>query len=668
MRRLVLAFLLICATIAIHAQSVLPPEWEEQLEFWAEQNDGIDIDDAAEQIASLCEHPANINDSTQATELFFLTNAQQQSLRAYIRQYGMLLSLNELRLINGYDSVTIQLLRHVAVAEPITHSRKITPSNLAHYGQSTLLLGGHSQLEPSRGYIEDIYEGNPLRLYFKYTYRYDRRIQLQLSADKDPGETLFKGSNPQGFDFYGGHLILNDIWRFKRIIVGQYRLQFGQGLTLWSGMHPWSTTETSTYRNSQNITAASPFAEYGYLQGIATTLRLSNHFELNTFYSTANRSATKADSTSIQSLYQSGYHRTQTEISKEHGINEQLCGFNLQYNTQKIHIGTTSQLIWFNKEIIPAHYAYNAHAFTGMHHCNIGADMAILIKQATLYGELARSADNAYAGIIGLQMPLPRSSAVNIYYRNYSPLYHNFYSSAWGINSTPTNEEGLRLAFSTQLPFTIRMQLSADIFRFPDLKYRVYSPSHGSEYRILLTKNIFSNASFDLSYRYKSCGRNGIQNADKSYIIEQIHRQRLQARFAYRNGDWSLRTNLTHTWFDCEYHDPQKGYSISQDISYTFHSCPLTLIGRFAIFNITDYDAAIYSVESDFQYEYGTTSLNNKGIRAYVLAQYKISPQLALSAKYGITNYPDLETLGTGYATTYSSHRQSIKLQLRCNF
>ena len=61
--------------------------------------------------------------------------------------------------------------------------------------------------------------------------------------------------------------MLNDIGRLKNIVVGRYNLQFGQGLTMWTGLAPFNIAGVSPMRFGQGIKPSGAFYEDNYLEG-----------------------------------------------------------------------------------------------------------------------------------------------------------------------------------------------------------------------------------------------------------------------------------------------------------------------------------------------------------------------------------------------------------------
>src|SRR5690606_33950089 len=79
------------------------------------------------------------------------------------------------------------------------------------------------------------YLGNADRLLLRYRYDLQPDLRLSVNMEKVPDEQFFSGRQRYDFDFYSGSLHIRDQRKFKDVVVGDYVLQFGQGLGMWAG-------------------------------------------------------------------------------------------------------------------------------------------------------------------------------------------------------------------------------------------------------------------------------------------------------------------------------------------------------------------------------------------------------------------------------------------------
>lgn len=197
MRRWVAIALLALALCPLRgrAQEVLPSVWQEYIEVLTEEGDDETVEELLELYELYVESPANLNDTADLLSAFpFVSDLQRERLRAYISMEGELLSVEELYVINGFDSTTVELLRPVVKAAPWQEPTSVSWKDLWRNGHSNLVAGISGTFEQARGYREGQYEGDNMRWMWRYRYKCGDRVQLQLSGDKDPGEAFFGGS------------------------------------------------------------------------------------------------------------------------------------------------------------------------------------------------------------------------------------------------------------------------------------------------------------------------------------------------------------------------------------------------------------------------------------------------------------------------------------------
>jgi hypothetical protein len=105
------------------------------------------------------------------------------------------------------------------------------------------------------------------------------------------------------------------------------------------------------------------------------------------------------------------------------------------------------------------------------------------------------------------------------------------------------------------------------------------------------------------------------------------------------------------------------GFAIIQDVIWTQGRFSLT--GRYALFDTDDYDNRQYVYENDVWLAFSIPAYSGKGVRNYVLAQYKFNKHLSVWARYSHVRYTDRETIGSGYDVTEGNQQNDIKLQIK---
>lgn len=673
--------------------------WQQYLELWTSQSEYESLpDDWQEVIETLLEEPVNINDTTgeRLLEIPFLTPQHLIMLKAYIEQTGPLFSVGELRLVPGFSNTTIRLMAPFVICGPQEKTRKPSLKQMLTQGHSNIVAGTHRTLEQQRGYREEKYAGDPFRYYLRYRYRYKDNLELQLSADQDPGEAFAWDSLQHGFDYYGFHMMLQNMGRLQHAIIGRYQLQIGQGLTLWSGFAPWNSNDGSLWRYGQGIRPASAFCEYGMLQGAAATVDISQHLEITAFFSYADRDATlrkdtaNSDEPIISSIYNSGYHRTQTELDKRRQLKETLFGANLRYHLERLSIGATAYRVSYNRDIIPKQNYYNTYYFRGRENIAMGLDASYRLRNWLFFteashnvlGSTSQKVQNANllhgnAFIAGIELLTGNFSRLTLSLRHFDTLYVNSFAAPFGLNSSAQNESGVYISGSTRLPSDIKAVVSLNAAHFPLPKYQIKEASNAMQLRLWLSKD-FPQGNISLQYRLRSKAKSTDNNG---VIVKRQSRQHVTQLFLslQPSEQWSFTTRADLSLYPApevggsetsSASTLKKGYLLRQTVTYNapWQRMPLTLAGTLAYFDAQDYDVRLYAMESDFLYEMGQVMYYGRGWRVSLLTRWNVARNVTVGIKYSYMLYPDVDHLSSSYSQIDANHRQELKAQLRVAF
>ncbi|MBR1799397.1 MAG: hypothetical protein IJ761_06110 [Bacteroidales bacterium] len=573
-----------------------------------------------DQLISLSDNPININDTSSLTDLPFLSSFQHRSLRNYIILYGQLSDISELKYVPGFDSTTIAFLRPYITVEHYSPKERFNTKYIRH----TLTTGIGGNIEQAKGYEDNIYEGDNLHALFTYNANYANKIEFRMSADKDPGEAWGKDN------FFAASFMMKDTWRIEKLAVGRYSLQFGQGLTLWTGIAPFRLVGQSMCRNYSGIKRASTFYESDYLNGVATSIRAWQGGSVMAF-------ASRTDG-------------------------ETIYGGRIEHRTYHLIAGITLSKNTFDDSLVSREYIYNRMYFRGKELTNIGMDILYNYGRMTAYGEVACSIGHSMAFVAGLTWVAGGHSTIDINCHHYAPEYYNQHAQPIYYGD-PRNENGVNISIHTQLPLGINAALSGGMYNKPLLRYGIYQPSNGIENKAELSRDIMRHWQLKLRHSYRQQLRN-IPNATTiAYLSEHTERQQLQAEITWHNKIWRWCTRVVHSVFNAETSPNSHGWLASSEVRYEHGSFQLTAKGLW--FNIGGYYARIYQNESAPQYAWSIPSFNGTGGRTLIMIRHNISKRWNICLKYAITLYTDRETIGTGLSTIDANHVQTWHIQFR---
>ena len=673
-----------------------------QLEIIAENlEENVDFTDLVDNYYYYAENKLNINspDARLLQEIYLISAFQLESLKNYIREFGVLLSPFELEYVEGFDEQTVALISPLITFESQQQTQKLKPKNVLKYGRSQLLMRLEDVIEVREGYkpIEDSalwdrpnsrYLGSSQKLYARYAFNYRNRVRAGVTMEKDAGEVIFSnnvndslrsllGSQlKSGFDFYSAHFFMKDIGPVKAIALGDYHLAFGQGLTMWSGLaFGKSTDPAGVMKFGQGIRPNTSVNESLFFRGAAVTLGWKQ-FDLTTFYSSKSIDASSAiiDSVSnevftITSLQETGLHRTVNELLKKGNVDQEVLGARISFRSSKLEIGYTLHQTKLSAALTPRIYPYNQFRFMGEELFNQGADYRIVFPRMIFFGEISRSENGGIAGITGFTAQPAGFFNITIAYRNYQKNYQNLFSNAFSEGTLSNNERGLYTGISAGIARNWKLTAYADHFVFPWLRFATDAPSYGFDYFAQLDHRI--NRKADFYFRFRSKRKMTNDNDPWNVIDYTVPYTKNTYRFHinYAIGDdWILKNRIELIDYQEGIKPASKGYLVFQDVLYRPKDKPYELSARYSLFQSDSYDSRIYTYENDVLYAFSIPAFNGVGSRAYLLFRLKVHRNLDVWARIAQTWYADRTTIGTGLEAIEGKTRTDYKLQMRWKF
>lgn len=317
----------------MHAQADIDPDIAQVLGYLESSlQETSNFEELIERLTQYKAHPLNINKATETElqELWVLSPLQIHALQSHLLANGLMIDLLELQSIDNFDSQTIRLLLPFV---QLGFNNPFSGKKLGSFflGTHDLLVRYRQDLQKEQGYLpgdssQNRFLGGPQHLLIRYRYTLGKNLLVGLQAEKDPGESFFNNHQPLGFDFVSGHLELKQVGPFKKVVFGDYNLQFGEGLSLWSGVgFGKSSLLSSIAKQEIGLRSYSSVNEGFFFRGLATQIAVKG-LQIIPFYSNRNLDATVQDSAGISSVNLSGLHRTTSELSYKKTLNQQVYG------------------------------------------------------------------------------------------------------------------------------------------------------------------------------------------------------------------------------------------------------------------------------------------------------------------------------------------------------
>ena len=505
---------------SVYSQSI--PDIEKLLETNDIDSSEDYYEDMINSLIRLSAQPINLNSAgfDSLKMLFFLSDAQIDNLLDFRKKHGLFTHPNELLLVTGISQQDLSNIK------PFIRIGTYTPEKQSRYHLSQEILARLKMTRPKQAgykkysrkaflYEKDYlakkqsrFQGPPVGTLLKYKISNQQHWQGGLTLENDPGENYFSKNQKTGFDFLSAHACYTPGKIIHRIIVGDYKLQWGQGLLAWSGYS--SGKSTSTLSNEKSGNGIAPYTstdENRYLRGMAVSLHPTRTITTEIFVSYKKTDGNLADLDTLSpktmqtaTLYETGYHRNFSECKKKHILKEFTTGLSTRFNHRYFRIGVQLLHYNFSPTLTIGKAAYQQYNETGHQRTLVSVDYKTGGYHFYLFGETARSDNGTWATVNGLRYSgIPRFALCALY-RHYDKGYHSHYNSGFAEYSNTTNEEGLYLGLESTPFRSLKINAYYDRFRFFSPRYQATIPGNGQE---IVGDVTFNRSRWDCSFRFK---------------------------------------------------------------------------------------------------------------------------------------------------------------------
>lgn len=695
MRRVAAYLALLMAPLWASAQVYDPQNEniiERKVETVAEQSDDDqDFTTMMDEMVYYLEHPLNINRASyqDLEQLNMLDDITINNLLDHIKKHGKLLNIYELQTVNGFDLPLIRKIQPFIKVNDDPDKKGFSFRDMFKEGKHETLIRYTQVLEEQVGYsaIDDSvlalnpnqrYLGDPYRLMLRYRFQYGNRVSWGLTAEKDPGEEFFTGSNKQGFDYYSAHFFVRNIGFLKALAIGDYQAQFGQGLTMWSGLAFGKTADgISIKRTAVGLRPYASVGETNFLRGGAFTLGFGK-FEFTAFgsYRWLDGNVSVVDTTSneievVTSIQTSGYHRTPNELIDRNSVSQQAYGGNVAFRTRKLKVGLTGVYYMLSSDLLRGDALYQKFVNIGTYGANFGVDYSWVWRNFHFFGEFAMDHNKAFATTHGVYLTLDPRVSIGIMYRNFSKEYVGMFSNPIQEGNGGANEQGYYLGYNIQPIKNFTLSGYFDVFRFPWLTYLTNSPSTG--YEVMSQLTFRPSKTLDITARFRQKLRQ--LNTSSTYDPEPIQTLEDQLRTYYRltvtfslSKTVKLRSRVEYSRYRRGDDDAEDGFIAYQDVSYDPLKFPVSFSGRIAWFDTDSYNTRIYTYENDVLYAYSLPAYYYQGLRSYLTVRVTPYKGIDVWLRIGNTLYSNQQTVGSGLDMINGTSRTEFKAQVRFKF
>jgi hypothetical protein len=675
MRKLFLLACMLSATVCCMSQQLPEEVSEDRIENIAAQSSSeTDFTEIEEMKTQLKEHPIDLNYSTEEEMSAFgiFDPVQILEILQHRKLFGNFIALEEIQTLDYFDPQVMQrLLPYLRIGEPLV-DEKLRPNALMNKGSSKIWIRSQRLLEDQQGYIKDEnglkkYDGSPWKLYSRYRYTAGNYFSFNVTAEKDAGESFFQGNHKSGFDFYSMHLFVVPNRTIKSFVIGDYQLQYGQGLIAWSGLAFGKGSETVLVKKQgMGIRPYSSAGEYGFYRGAAVHT-VFRHMNVDAWISHQKVDASiKSDSLQgdlINAVQTDGYHRNDSEMEGKGNSTQTIAGANIGFKKNGWRVGYTAQWIQYSEPLYAGNDLYEIHDAQGNNFLNQGINYAGLIKNINVFGEVAVDEKMNKAMVNGLIAGVDKRISISVIHRRYEVGYHSVTANAFREGSQVTNENGTYVGLQFVIAKPYKLSLYSDMFSFPWLKYQVSAPSRGNDQFVQFTYTPSRTTEVYLRWHIAHKEQNNPEQLQGAEMLIPVNTQSYRFQVKFKSGtDWYFQSRVEYV--KNQTIEITGGSVIYQDVIYKPLGKPYSFALRLGLFTTDSYDTRIYSYEQDIPGSYSISPMYGSGKRVYFMTRLRPYRGIDLWIRAGRSIYPGTTSIGSGNDAIANSHKTEIKLQL----
>lgn len=615
-----------------------------------------------EQLQEYRARPLNLNTAglDQLLDLPGITPKIARAIIKYRFKHRGFGSLAELKKVKGMSN---KLLKQISPYIILGKRRNFAADFRLRWGIWPLPLKDYSS------YPEE-YQ-HPAYFYNRLRFQWRNQLELGGIIKKDRFSLPLNYPNLKEYYFIKKWLVLRDLPILNKLILGNYRLEFAQGLVL--GSEPFLVRNIPYKPLGIREDKGTHYNQY--FDGIAFTKQI-REFQFWGFYSNKsltaylNQDGTVHNNLSAIHEYSMNYlnYENEKNIEYHNSLSERLIGARLKYSLPDVTLGIIGYQNNHNPVINP--YAYNRHTrkydiwmepyvFHGNKNCVFGADLELRYKNLEIFGELARSQHHIFNeegeyqwknGDAFTIMPMLYFKNLSLWlqYHWLAPNYYAEHSSPWtSLDIESGNNERGGILGANYKWRKFQSQIS----------FELASPIAPTYYNPEIPESLYKEFWWDFKYRpvrkleiYLRNWQGWEERKPSGYDPPEIRellaegftpyawtKRRLQITYAaMKNLRLRLRYETRKNTFLAL---PQsiKGYVTFAEVQYK--ATPLFTISTRAVYFAAPRGVTVGETEwvwprAISSFYWFTPSGGARGYRLYIMPVWKLSPEMEIWCKY----------------------------------
>ncbi|QQS37638.1 MAG: helix-hairpin-helix domain-containing protein [Ignavibacteriales bacterium] len=512
-----------------------------------------------------------------------------------------------------------------------------------------------TDLQNRKGFSDGGFEGSKYKIYNRILLNGKGKYQIGVLTEKDAGEKPI-----DEFDSY--HLTINEIGPIENFIAGDFLLENGQGLVLWSpyGLSKGSDAVYPIKKIPKIIKAYTSATENNFFRGTAAKINW-NDFTFVPFFS-KNKLDANIEDGFITSTPVDGLHRTEGEINRRKTLTETSYGSILRYNLDSRN---NISALYYRSSYSSVFLPDNVYDISGNKFDYYSVSYDLYFGNLNVSGEAAYNSISV-ATINNFQFAFTRDFIFITSIRNYPRNYFSLHGFALAERSgTIQNEFAIYNGFRWKSPIGI-LNFYYDQFKFPYSLFNTPLPSGGNEILADLTSSLSRSVEGKARYKYekKDISINDGQNRNVGEQLKQNYRMEV---IYTATKKFRLRTRFEYNTFLIKGSQGESGFLFFEDLKYSFTGLA-DISARIIFFKTDSFNSALYEYENDLTGVMYNPALFGEGLRWYLVGRIKPFKIFTISFKYSETYKPNEKKLSSGNSEIDGNVDNRFSLQLDLNF
>jgi len=605
--------------------------------------------------------------ASELESLMVLSPYQVNQFLLYRKRLGVLVSIYELQAVPGWDLPTIRKISDLVSLEVRGGVVDEVKDRLKN-GQTLFFLRSSRALEKSAGFLKDSsgFMGGRNSFQFRYSFNHKNLLQWGIAGGNQAGEPLSFEHGRPGFDQISLHLFARQLGKIKLLALGDFRVNFGQGLICWQGIGLAKSAEVMAIKREAPVLQPSATgASSGFYRGAGISSVIGG-IDFALFLAINNKDA-NIEFDTVRSLSTGGLRRTASELKRRNNLSVMTVGSRVGMIKRNYSIHVNAMASYWDHPFIRHPSPNTLTAPVGSRFVNISADHSVTIRNINWFGEVAINERHSMALLTGAMVSLDKRANFSLLYRNISPRYYSFDGNAFMDGSYTTNEHGIYVSIQLPLSKKIEISLFHDIYSFPWLKSKADFPSAGhsffAQFRYTPDKATEFYVRFRSELNQKSVN---VWNVSTRQIISTAQRN-FRINYVSSVGEnLNMHLRLEQTWFAPN----STGLLVFTELQKRSRALQGRITARIQYTDTDNYDTRIYAYESDVPYSYSITAQYGRFIKYYFIGTFnirKIKKSLApltVSCKFSQRFLIDSESVGSGVNLIQNRIVSTCALQL----